>query len=387
MSMRRVLFEDVHEDFRASFRTFLDRHVTGQEGRYGEWERDGLIPREVYALAGQAGFLGISMPETHGGSGMQDFRFNLVVGEEAQRAGVGGFGLSVSVHSDMCMPYLQKYCNEEQRDRWFPEIISGESILAIAMTEPGVGSDLAALSTTARREGDHFVLDGAKTFITNGINSDLVIVAAKTDPSAGAEGISLIVVERGMPGFERGHKLQKIGQHAIDTAEMSFDGTPVPVENLLGHEGEGLNYLMMNLAQERVSIAASAVAAAEAALGWTLDYARSRRVFGQRLGSLQSVRFTLAELGGEIAIARTFVDRCVEALNARQLTIQDAATAKWWCTELQGRVMDRCLQLHGGYGYMLEYPIARAYVDARTTRIYGGANEVMKEIIGRSLGL
>jgi len=391
--MRRSLFEDLHEDFRASFRTFLEREVVGEEGRYGQWEREGIVPREVFELAGRSGFLAMAVPERYGGAGADDFRLNLVIGEEAQRAGVGSFGLGVTLHNDICLPYFLTYCNEEQRERWLPGIASGELITALAMTEPGIGSDLAAMSTSARRgsspqgDGEHYVVNGAKTFITNGINADLVILAAKTDPSERHRGISLMVVERGTDGFERSRKLEKIGQHAQDTAELSFADALVPVENLLGREGEGFRYLVSNLPQERLSIAASAVAAAEAALEWTLAYVRERHAFGQPIGSFQSSRFTLAEVHGEVQMARVFVDRCAQALNAGELTPEDAAVAKWWCTELQGRVVDRCLQLHGGYGYMVEYPIARAYVDARVTRIYGGANEIMKEIVGRSLGL
>jgi len=391
--MRRTLFEDLHEDFRASFRTFLAREVVGEEGRYGQWERDGIVPREVFALAGRGGFLGMAVPERYGGAGAEDFRLNLVIGEEAQRAGVGSFGLGITLHNDICLPYFLRYCTDEQRERWLPGIASGELITALAMTEPGIGSDLASMSTSARRasspegEDDHYVVNGAKTFITNGINADLVILAVKTDPSERHRGISLMVLERGTVGFERGRNLEKIGQHAQDTAELSFADARVPVANLLGNEGEGFRYLVSNLPQERLSIAASAVAAAEAALGWTLDYVRERHAFGQPIGSFQSARFTLAELHGEVQIARAFVDQCTQALNVGELTPEDAATAKWWCTDLQGRVTDRCLQLFGGYGYMLEYPIARAYVDARVTRIYGGANEIMKEIVGRSLGL
>jgi alkylation response protein AidB-like acyl-CoA dehydrogenase len=385
--MQRALFEDVHEDFRASFRTFLEREVVGEEGRYGEWERAGIVPREVFARAGRGGFLGMAVPERYGGAGAEDFRFNLVIGEECQRAGVGSFGLGITLHNDICLPYFLTYCNEHQRERWLGGIASGELITALAMTEPGVGSDIASMSTRARREGDHYVVDGTKTFITNGINADLVIVAVKTDAAERHRGISLVVIERGMDGFERGRNLEKIGQHAQDTAELSFSEVHVPAANLLGEEGQGFLYLVSNLPQERLSIAASAVTAAEAALGWTLDYVRERKAFGQPIGSFQSSRFTLAELQTEIAIARVFVDRCVEAVNADELTAEDAAMAKWWCTELQGRVVDRCLQMHGGYGYMLEYPIARAYADARVTRIYGGANEIMKEIVGRSMGL
>jgi alkylation response protein AidB-like acyl-CoA dehydrogenase len=388
--MRRSLFEDVHEDFRASFRTFLEREVIGEEGRYGEWERAGIVPREVFALAGRGGFLGMAVPERYGGAGAEDFRLNLIIGEETQRAGVGSVGLGMSVHTDICLPYFLTYCTEPQRERWLAGVASGELITAIAMTEPGMGSDLAAMSTRATREGDHYVVDGTKTFITNGINADLVIAAVRTgvgEDQNRHRGISLLVLERGMEGFQHGRNLEKIGQHAQDTAELFFSGVRVPVENLLGQEGEGFRYLVSNLPQERLSIAASAVAAAEAALGWTLEYVRERRAFGQPIGSFQSSRFTIAELHSEVQIARVFVDRCAQALNAGELTAEDAAMAKWWCTDLQGRVVDRCLQLFGGYGYMLEYPIARAFADARVSRIYGGANEIMKEIVGRSLGL
>jgi alkylation response protein AidB-like acyl-CoA dehydrogenase len=385
--MRRSLYEDVHEDFRASFRTFLQREVLGEEGRYGEWERAGIVPREVFALAGRGGFLGMAVPEAHGGAGAEDFRLNLVIGEETQRVGVSGFGLGITLQNDICLPYFLTYCNAEQSERWLGGIASGELITALAMTEPGIGSDLAAMSTSARREGEHYLVNGAKTFITNGINADLVILAVKTDPGERHRGISLLVVERGTEGFERGRNLEKIGQHAQDTAELSFADARVPVENLLGEEGQGFLYLVSNLPQERLSIAASAVAAAEAALGWTLQYVRERKAFGQPIGSFQSSRFTLAEVRSEVEIARVYVDRCAQALNAGELTPEDAAMAKWWCTELQGRAIDRCLQLFGGYGYMLEYPIARAFVDARVTRIYGGANEIMKEIVGRSMGL
>jgi alkylation response protein AidB-like acyl-CoA dehydrogenase len=385
--MRRSLFEDVHEDFRASFRTFLEREVVGDEGRYGEWERAGIVPREVFALAGRGGFLGMAVPERFGGAGVEDFRFNVIIGEETQRAGVGSFGLGITLHNDICLPYFLSYCSEEQRERWLGGIAAGELITALAMTEPGIGSDLAGMTTRARREGEYYVVDGTKTFITNGINADLVIVAVKTDPSERHRGISLLVLERGMEGFSRGRNLEKIGQHAQDTAELSFAEVHVPAENLLGEEGEGFRYLVSNLPQERLSIAASAVAAAEVAIEWTLEYVRERKAFGQSIGSFQASRFTLAELRTETEIGRSFIDRCVRSLTVGELTAEDAAMAKWWCTELQGRVVDRCLQLHGGYGFMLEYPIARAFGDARVTRIYGGANEIMKEIIGRSMGL
>jgi alkylation response protein AidB-like acyl-CoA dehydrogenase len=388
--MRRTLFEDLHEDFRSSFRTFLQREVIGDESRYGEWERHGIVPREVFAKAGEGGFLGMAVPESHGGPGVEDFRLNLILGEEAQRAAVGDLGLGLTLHNDICLPYFLSYCDHSQRDRWLPGIASGELITALAMTEPGIGSDLANMSTRATLQGDHYVVDGSKTFITNGINADLVIVAVKTREGGHQDrhrGISLLVVERDMEGFTRGRNLQKLGQHAQDTAELSFEGVRVPVENLLGSEGEGFHQLVSNLPQERLSIAGSAIAAAEVALTGTLSYVRDRQAFGQPIGSFQSAKFALAELHTEVEIARVFVDRCVTELNAGRLTPEDAAMAKWWTTELQGRTVDRCLQLHGGYGYMLEYPIAKAYVDARVTRIYGGANEIMKEIVGRSLGL
>jgi alkylation response protein AidB-like acyl-CoA dehydrogenase len=382
--VKRALFEDLHEDFRSSFRTFLSREV---EGSYTQWERDGIVPHEIYGAAGRGGFLAMSAPERYGGAGAEDFRLNLVIGEECQRAGVGSFGLGITLHNDICLPYFLSYANEEQRERWLPGIVSGELVTAIAMTEPGIGSDLAGMSASARRDGDHYLVNGSKTFITNGINADLVITAVKTDPSEKHRGISLLVIERGMEGFERGRNLEKIGQHGQDTAELSFDDVHVPVANLLGEEGRGFLYLVSNLPQERLSIAASAVAAAEAMLGWTLEYVRERQAFGQAIGSFQNTRFELAELHGETQIARAFIDRCALALDAGELTPEEAASAKWWCTDLQGRVADRCLQLFGGYGYMAEYPIARAWADARVTRIYGGTNEIMKEIVGRSLGL
>jgi alkylation response protein AidB-like acyl-CoA dehydrogenase len=300
---------------------------------------------------------------------------------------VNAAGLGFTLHNDICLPYFLRYCDGPQRERWLPGIASGELITAIAMTEPGIGSDLASMATTSIRDGDTYVVNGSKTFITNGINADLVITAVKTDPSERHKGISLLVLERGMPGFERGRNLDKIGLHAQDTAELFFNDVAVPVANLLGVEGEGFLELVSNLPQERLSIAATAVAAARAAFDWTLEYVKERTAFGQPVGTFQNSRFVLAECATEIELAQTFIDRCVLALNAGALTAEEAAMAKWWCTELQKRVVDRCVQLHGGYGYMREYPIARAYADARITTIYGGTTEIMKEIIGKSLGL
>ena len=382
--MRRDLFEEEHEALRASFRAWLDKEVVPH---HLEWEQAGLVPHELFAAAGRHGFLGMAIPEQYGGGGVDDFRYNLVIGEEVQAAGVGGAGLGLTLHNDICLPYFLRYCTDDQRERWLPGIASGELVTAIAMTEPGIGSDLASMSTTALRDGDAYVVNGSKTFITNGINADLVITAVKTDPSQRHAGMSLVVLERGMPGFERGRNLEKLGLHSQDTAELFFTDVAVPRANLLGEEGQGFFQLVHNLPQERLSIAASGVAAARAAMGWTLDYVTQRTAFGQPIGSFQNSRFVMAEIATEVEIAQVFVDRCVLALNAGELTAEEAAMAKWWCTELQKRVVDRALQLHGGYGYMLEYPIARAYADARITTIYGGTTEIMKEIIGRSLGL
>jgi alkylation response protein AidB-like acyl-CoA dehydrogenase len=382
--MRRELYQQEHEELRSSFRSWLEKEVVPHQE---EWAAAGIVPRELFADAGRHGFLAFEVPEEHGGGGVADFRFNAVIGEEVQAAGVGGAGLGITLHNDICLPYFMRYCTDEQRERWLPGIASGELITAIAMTEPGIGSDLASMSTSAIRDGDHYVVNGSKTFITNGINADLVITAVKTDPSQRHKGMSLVVLERGMDGFERGRNLEKTGQHAQDTAELFFTDVAVPVTNLLGEEGQGFYQLTANLPQERLSIAMSGVAAARAALTWTLEYVKERTAFGQAIGSFQNSRFVLAEIATEVDIAETFIDRCVVALNAGELTAVEAAEAKWWCTELQKRVVDRCLQLFGGYGYMLEYPIARAYADARITTIYGGTTEIMKEIIGRSLGL
>jgi long-chain-acyl-CoA dehydrogenase len=384
--MRRTLFEPEHVDFRESVRRFVAEEVVPHQE---EWEREGIVSRELFARAAEKGMLAMEVPERYGGAGIDDFRFNQIVNEELSVAGAGGSGLGVTLHNDICLPYFTELCTDEQRERWLPGIADGTLITAVAMTEPEMGSDLAGLRTTAARTdgGDEYVVNGSKTFITNGINADLVITAVKTDPSQRHAGISLVIVERGMDGFERGRNLEKVGQHAQDTAELFFHDVRVPVENRLGEEGQGFRYMTANLAQERLSIALSAVAAARGALQVTLEYVKQRNAFGQPIGSFQNSRFALAEMATEIELATAFCDQAVLALNRGDLSPQDAAMAKWWATELQGRVTDRCVQLHGGYGYMLEYPIARAYVDARVTRIYGGTTEIMKEIIGRSLGV
>ena len=382
--MKRTLFTEEHRLFRDAFKHFLEKEVVPY---YEQWEKDGIVSREMWLKAGQQGFLGLAVPEEYGGTGLDDFRYSSIMAEEAARAGVVSAGMVIGLHNDIILPYFLAYTNVEQKQRWLPGMCSGELITAIAMTEPDTGSDLAAIRTTAERRGDYYILNGQKTFISNGIIGDVVIVVAKTDPALRHKGISLLVIERDMEGFRRGRKLEKMGLKAQDTAEMSFEDVKVPVTNLLGEEGKGFSYLMRQLAQERLSVGVSAVAACETALEITLEYCKERTAFGQPIGSFQNSRFKLAEMKTEIEIARVFVDRCIEELNDGNLTPETAAMAKWWTSDLQKRVVDQCVQLHGGYGYMLEYPIARAYLDARVQSIYAGTNEIMKEIIGRSMGV
>jgi alkylation response protein AidB-like acyl-CoA dehydrogenase len=378
----RTLFEPEHDLFRESFRAFLDRHVAPY---HEKWEREKIIDRGVWQEAGKQGFLGMSVPEEYGGGGTPDFRYNSIVTEEIVAGGFNGLGFAL--HNDVVAPYLVRLGTEEQKQRWLPQFCTGETITAIAMTEPGTGSDLQGIKTRAVKDGDHYILNGAKTFITNGIHSDLVIVVACTDPDKGALGFSLLVVERGMEGFERGRKLDKIGLDAQDTAELSFTDVKVPVENLLGEEGQGFIYLMQNLPQERMSIAVMAAKAMEAVLESTLQYTKERKAFGRPIGSQQNSRFLLAELATEATVVRMMVDEFLRLHLEEKLTAEQAAMAKWYSTEKQVHLIDRCLQLHGGYGYMREYPVARAYLDARVQTIYGGTTEIMKEIIGRGLGV
>ena len=382
--MERTLYRSEHRDLGESFGAFLRRHAADQ---YEQWERDGIVPREFFTAAGRDGFLAFEVDERYGGAGVRDFRFNAMLHEVGFGLGLNGAVGGITLHNDICLPYFTRYCNEEQRERWLPGIANGDYLTAVAMTEPDAGSDLAGIATRAVRTDGGWVVNGSKTFITNGINSDLVVVVVRTDPDDRHGGLSLLVVERGMAGFERGRNLEKIGLHSADTAEMFFRDVFVPAENLLGEEGMGFRYLTANLPQERLSIAVSAVVMARGALEQTLEYVRSRKAFGRPVGSFQNSRFVLAEAASEVEIATHYVDRCVAAHNDGKLSAVDAAMAKWWATDMQGRVIDRCLQLHGGYGYMLEYPIARAFVDSRVSRIYAGTNEIMKEIIGRSLGL
>jgi alkylation response protein AidB-like acyl-CoA dehydrogenase len=383
--VRRPILEAEHEAFRSTVRTFLEKEVLPH---HAQWETDGIVPRELWAKAGQQGLLCFDVPEEYGGAGVTDFRYNMVMAEELTKAGASGPGFPV--HTDIIVPYLTSLGTDEQKRRWLPGCVSGETITAIAMTEPGAGSDLQGVRTTAVDKGDHYVLNGSKTFISNGILADLVIVVARTDTPdqrAGHQGISLLVVERGMAGFERGRNLDKMGLKAQDTAELFFDGVEVPKENLLGAAGSGFVSLMTHLPQERLSIATMAAAACEAVLDMCLAYAKEREAFGRPIGKFQHNRFLVAEMATEARVARVFVDDCVRLHNAGQLDTSLAAMAKWWTTELQTKLVDRAVQLHGGYGYMNEYPVARAFVDSRIQTIYGGTTEIQKEIIGRSLGL
>ncbi len=382
MPERPSILEQEHEDFRSIARAFFDKEVVPF---HQQWERDGIVDREVWRKAGERGLLCFDVEEAYGGAGIADFRYNMVLAEEATRAGASGPGFSV--HTDIIVPYISTLGTDEQKQRWLPGLVSGDLISAIAMTEPGAGSDLQGIRTNAVDAGDHYVLNGSKTFISNGILSDLVIVVARTDPAAGHQGISLLVVERGMEGFERGRNLDKMGMHAQDTAELSFTDVHVPKENLLGAEGSGFVSLMQNLPQERVSIGFIAVAAIENVLDMCLAYAKEREAFGKPIGKFQHNRFVLAEMATEAHIARVFINDCVLRLNAGEVDTALASMAKWWTTELQKRCVDAGVQLHGGYGYMNEYPIAKAYTDSRIQTIYGGTTEIQKEIIGRMLGL
>ncbi|HFC12834.1 MAG TPA: acyl-CoA dehydrogenase [Anaerolineae bacterium] len=379
--MQDKYLTDEHLMFRAAFRTFLEREV---KPYHEQWEKDGIVDRAIWNKAGEQGFLAIDVPEKYGGMAEKDFRFNAIISEEIY--GGGWTGLGFPIHSDMAVPYLQKYAGDEQKARWLPGCATGETIVAIAMTEPNTGSDLASIQTTAVKQGDKYIINGQKTFISNGIHADLAIVACKTAPNAGHKGISLVVVERGMAGFEPGRNLEKIGMHAQDTAELYFQDVAVPVENLLGEEGRGFYYLVGALEQQRLTIAMGAMAGAEAALAMTINYCGERSAFGRKIGKFQNSRFKLAEMQTECTIGRIFIDDCILAHNAGKLTPERAAMAKYWATDLQIRIVDQGLQLHGGYGYMTEYPIARAYVDSRAQSIYGGTNEIMKEIIGRNIG-
>ncbi|MFV8165258.1 acyl-CoA dehydrogenase family protein [Mycobacterium sp. 134] len=379
---QRTLFDPEHELFRDAFRSFLDRDVAPF---HSQWERDKIVDRRVWLEAGRQGFLGTAVPEQYGGGGCPDFRYNAIISEEIAAGGYNGLGFSL--HNDVVAPYLLRLGTDEQKHRWLPGFCSGQLITAIAMTEPNTGSDLQGIKTRAVQVGDEWVLNGTKTFITNGIHADLVIVVAQTDPEMGTQGFSLLVVERGMDGFERGRKLDKVGMVAQDTAELSFTNVRVPSTNLLGEPGQGFIYLMQNLPQERLALALSSAAVMESALQSTLEYARERKAFGKSIGSFQANRFLLASLAAEATTVRIMVDEFIRLHIDDRLTAEQAAMAKWLATEAHVRLVDRCLQLHGGYGYMREYGIAKAYLDSRVQTIYGGTTEIMKEIVGRSLGV
>ncbi len=380
--MQRTLYDADHEAYRATVRAFLDREVVPHLDR---WDAEHLIDRDVYRKAAAAGVYALAVPEEYGGAGEPDFRFRFVVCEEVGRINANSFGLTLGLQDDLVLHYLTDLTDSEQRKRWLPGIASGEILGALAMTEPEAGSDLRGIRTSARRDGDHWVLSGQKTFISSGITADIVIVAARTDPDAGSRGYSLFVVESGTPGFERGRQLDKIGLPAQDTGELFFDNARIPAENLLGEQGRGLQQLMSHLPRERLGLTAIAISSARAIFDITVDYCKQRMAFGQPISDFQNTRFELATMATELDVAQAYVDESVRAFNQGVLTPVDAAKGKWFVTELQKRVVDRCLQLHGGYGYMREYAVAKAYVDARIQTIYGGTTEIMKEIIGRDL--
>ena len=383
--INRTLFTPDHEAFRDAFRRFMENEIAPH---HAEWEEQGYVDRAVWNKAGDNGFLCTSMPEEYGGAGA-DKLYSVIQMEELAR---GGFtGLGYGLHSEIVAPYILHYGTEEQKKKYLPKLASGEMIGAIAMSEPAAGSDLQGVKSTAIKQADgSYLLNGSKTFITNGWHADLVVVVAKTNPTAGAKGTSLLIVERGMKGFEVGKRLKKLGLKAQDTSELFFDNVVVPADNLLGgppQENRGFICLMEQLPWERLQIAITAVAAAQAAIDWTVAYVKERKVFGQAVASYQNTRYTLAEAQTEVQVARVFVDKCTELLMEGKLDTATASMAKYWTTDLQCKVMDECLQLHGGYGYMWEYPITRAYADARVQRIYGGTNEIMKEVITRAMGL
>lgn len=377
----RRIFTDEHDLFRQTFRSWVGAEIVPH---HEQWEDDQIVPRSLWKAAGRQGFLGMAIPEEYGGGGSDDYRFPAIINEEIGYAGVFGSGNGFTVHNDIVLPYLLNLADEEQRERWLPGMASGDLVGAIAMTEPNAGSDLRGIQTTAVRDGDGFRLNGAKTFISNGIHSDLVIVVVRTDRER-RHGLSLLVVERGMPGFERGRNLHKMGLHAQDTAELFFNDVRVPRRNLLGAEGEGFGYLMENLAQERLSLAVGALAACEAALDWTIAYTTERTAFGSRIADFQNTRFVLADMSTKVQVSRCYLDQCIELHIDGRLSAEQAAAAKLWCTELQNEVLNACVQLHGGYGYMREYAIARLWADSRIQTIHGGTSQIMKEIIGRAL--
>ena len=377
--IERTLFSQDHELFRDSVRRFMERELAPH---HEEWEEKGEVPRWAWKRAGELGFLCVAIPEEWGGVGA-DRHYSIILMEEQSRLNLTGLGFPL--HSDIVAPYIHHYGTDEQKLRWLPKMATGDFIAGIAMTEPGGGSDLQAIRTTAIRDGDEYVITGQKTFITNGQTADLFLVACKTDRSEGAKGISLIVVEADRPGFQRGRRLKKLGTKAQDTSELFFNEVRVPVSNLIGQEGKGFGYMMQELAWERMHVGIQAVSCCEAALDWTIEYTKNRKAFGKPVIEFQNSRFTLAEMKTEVQVGRIFLDRCLELVLENKLDTTTAAMVKLWTSEMQGKVLDACLQLHGGYGFMWEYPITRAFADARVQRIYSGTNEIMKELIGRTL--
>ena len=380
--MRRTIFTPEHDTFRATARAFFEKECVPYAA---EWEQNGVSNREVWKKAGEVGLLGWEVPEEYGGSGVRDFRYNAILAEEMVATGAGGVGFAVN--NDILMPYMTDLTTDDQKARWLPGMVDGSIITAIAISEPGAGSDVKGIRSAAVWDGDAWVLNGSKTFISNGQLANLVVVVAKTDPSAGHKGISLLVVEEGMAGFTRGRKLDKIGSRSSDTSELFFDDVRVPAANVLGEVGRGFYNLMRNLPTERLGIAVHGVARARRAFEVTLDYVTTREAFGTAIGSFQANRFFMAEMKTKLDIAQIYLDRCIEDLVAGDLTPVEAAQAKLWITETEWEILDRCLQLHGGYGYVNEYEIARLWRDGRVQRVYGGTNEIMKDIVGRSLGL
>lgn len=381
--MQRTIFQAEHDEFRSAVATYLQRSVTPNMEHYIE---NRLIDREAWYEAGKQGFLGLEVPDEYGGSFAGDYRFNTVAIEEMSKVSVG-LNSSLQIHADICAPYLVDLGTEELKTRLLPDFCAGQKVAGIGMTEAGGGTDLAALKTTAVPDGDSWVINGSKTFITNGYTADILIVAARTSPEKGARGISLFVVEEGMPGFERGRKLDKAGQHEADTAELFFHDVRVPAENLLGEVDSGFIYMMERLPQERIGCALSNLAHAKQAFLETIEYAQQRQAFGKPIGSFQHLRFVLAEQATKLDVTQSFMDECVMAKVNGDFTATDAAKAKWWTSQVQNDVIDACVQIFGGYGYMTEYRISRAWQDARVTKIWAGSNEIMKELIGRELGL
>ncbi|MDT5208153.1 MAG: hypothetical protein QOF67_568 [Mycobacterium sp.] len=380
--MKRRIYEAEHEALRETTKQYIEREIAPNAEK---WEADRLVDRSAYAAAGKYGLIGFNMPEEFGGGGSEDFRFNAVINEELSKWGT--VAPALTLQNDVVGPYFKSLCTDEQKQRWLPGIVSGETIVAIAMTEPGAGSDLAGIRTSGVRDGDDWIVNGSKTFISSGINCDLVVVVTRTDPEAGHKGFTLLVVESDMAGFTRGRKLDKMGLHSQDTAELHFENVRVPAANVLGQKGRGFYHLMHNLPSERLSIAISAIAGARETWRQTLQYAKDRKAFGQPIGTFQHNRFLLAEMDTELDLGEEYIDRCLRAVVDGDLTAVEAAKAKWWCTETAKKVVDGCVQLHGGYGYMNEYRVARDYVDVRIQTIFGGTTEIMKDIIGRDLGL